>query len=171
VRFVNYDNTSGSAEYVGAEIASQNDGGADDGDLRFSTADGQALAERLLISSGGLVGICGPGAPFAPQGVLHVHDGTGGFLWATRAGIGAAAQLLVPNGAGDATLMARMEALVSNGSQGAFAAFTLDAVTPAYTVAVGSDGYQFRRNADGSLDVRRTAGSSAGTAVVRALWV
>jgi hypothetical protein len=171
LQFKNFDNTSGAADYVGAEIASQNDGGIDDGDLRFSTADGQALAERMVISSGGLVGIWGPGAAFAPQGVLHVHDGVGGFLCATRTAIGAAAQVLLPNGAGDVALLARVEALVSNGSQAAFAAFTLDAAAPTYSVAVGADAYQFRRNADGSLDVRRTAGSSAGTALVRALWM
>ncbi len=135
--------------------------------IQFRTG-GRTLAQtRVLIAADGRVGI-GTGAP---QGRLHVHDGSGGLLFATRSGINATAQTIVPNGAGDVTTLARVEALVSNGSAALYAAFTLDAAAPVYTVAVGSDGYQFRRNADGSLDVRRTAGTNAGTAALRLLWM
>ena len=134
------------------------------GGLTLTDASG---ALGLFVAHGGNVGA----GTDAPQGRLHVWDGTGGFLFGSRSAIGATATVIIPNGTGDVTLMVRVEAIVSNGATAAYSAFglTLGGVVT-QNVTVGSDTYQFRLNSDGSLDVRRTAGSNAGKAVVRAMW-
>jgi hypothetical protein len=125
-------------------------------------------AVGLFVADGGNVGV----GVRAPQGRLHGHDGTGGFLHVSKTGIGTTAVVLIANGAGDVTAALRGEALVRNGTSSVYSAFTLTlGGTTTQNVTLGSDTYQFRLNADGSFDVRRTAGSNTGTAVVRAMWV
>lgn len=128
-----------------------------------NTADAQAI----FVTNAGDVGI----GTIMPQGRLHVWDGVGGFLFGSRTGIAATAQIIIPNGTGDVTRLVRGEAVVSNGTAAAYSAFTL-AIGGATTqnVTVTPDTYQFRLNGDGSLDVRRTVGSDAGSAVIRAMW-
>lgn len=138
------------------------------GEIRFTTGGSpSATTERMRLTNAGL----GIGVTSA-QGRLHVHDGEGGFLFASKTAIGATAQVIVPNGAGDVTALVRIEAIVGNGSSTAFLAFSLDAggVTT-QNATLGGDTYQFRLNADGSVDIRRTAGSSAGKVTLRAMWV
>lgn len=128
-----------------------------------NTAD--ALA--IFVTDGGDVGI----GTTAPQGRLHVWDGAGGFLFGSRTAIGASAQMIIPNGVGDVTRLVRGEAVVSNGAAAVYSSFTLSiGGATTQNAAVGADTYQFRLNSDGSLDVRRTAGSNAGNAVIRAMW-
>lgn len=137
------------------------------GEIRFTTGGfpGSTL-ERMRLTAAGL----GIGTQ-SPQGRLHVWDGTGGHLCAGRTAVGSTAQLLVAAGTGGVSQMARVEALVNNGSQTVFQAFTLDATLPTLSVAVGSDSYQFRRNSDASLDVRRISGSNPATVVARLMWL
>lgn len=138
------------------------------GEIRFTTGGGpSATTERMRLTNTGLgIGVT------AAQGRLHIHDGEGGSLFVSKTGIGATAQTLIANGAGDVTSLVRLEAIVGNGVSRLFTAFTLEqgGVTT-QNVTLGGDTYQFRLNADGSLDVRRTAGSNAGRVTVQALWV
>lgn len=135
-------------------------------DLRFVTGGAPAAGtERARLNATGFgVGVA------APQGRLHTFDGAGGFLIASRTSITGTAQALIATGAGSVTALARVEAIVSNGSSTVYDAFTLSGVST-YTVTIGADSYQFRRNVDGWLDVRRTAGSNAGAVTARVLWV
>ncbi len=140
--------------------------------LQARTSGGLTLADAsgvlgLFVANGGNVGA----GTNAPQGRLHVWDGAGGFLFTSRSGVGTTASVIIANGTGDVTQMVRVEAIVSNGAAVAYSTFglTIGGVVT-QNVTVGSDTYQFRLNGDGSLDVRRTAGSNAGKAVVRAMW-
>ncbi|RLD19772.1 MAG: hypothetical protein DRI69_07655, partial [Bacteroidetes bacterium] len=67
IDFENYDNNSGSADYVGSSIQSYNALSDDSGDLRFSTRD-TVLAERMRITPQGNVGV----GTSSPQKKLHV---------------------------------------------------------------------------------------------------
>ena len=122
----------------------------------------------IYVNEDGDVGI----GTEAPQARLHTWDGTGGFLFGSRTAIGTTAQTIIPDGTGDVTRVVRIEAFASNGTATAYGAFTLtQGGTMSQNLLAGSDTYQVRLNADGSLDVRRTAGTNAGTLIVRAMWL
>ena len=172
-----YDNVTalkGRLVYAGGNVAGQryfgfiNEGGDYLGFfsdvLRLWNKAASAL--HLLVDAAGNVGL----GTASPQGRLHTWDGVGGSLTVSKTNVGASAQAIIPNGAGDVTKIARVEGVVSNGT--AHAAFN-GAITVGGTLAAvaGSDAYELRVNADGSLDVRRTAGSSPGTLTVRVLWM
>jgi len=130
-----------------------------------------ASVERLRVRNAGLA-ISGPGAAFDPQGALHVHDGTGGWLQTSKTAITTTAQVIIPDAAGDVTALALVDALVSNGTLRTSMSFTLEqGAVSTQNITVGAETYQFRLNASGSLDVRRTAGTAAGKVVVRVLWL
>lgn len=137
----------------------------DAGGLRLSDAAG---LPALIVADGGAVGI---GAQ-TPQGILHLWDGVGGNLFATITGINATAQPLIAAGAESIAQIVRVDALVSNGTARTFLGFTLTVggITT-QNLSTGGDTWQFRLNLDGSLDLRRTAGSGTGTALVRAMWL
>ncbi len=52
----------------------------------------RVLAARIGIGMAGMR---------APQGPLHIHNGTGGLLFATKTAIGTTAQVIIPNGTGE----------------------------------------------------------------------
>lgn len=142
------------------------------GQIRFNT-DGfnSQTYERMRIEAAG-VGISAGGNTFAPQGPLHVHDGTGGFLVVSKSGITGTAKTLIPDGSGDVTKLVRLSAITHNGTTVNYTAFSLDiGGTTTQNVTISSDTYQYRLNANGSLDVRRTAGSNNGTCHVTAQWI
>lgn len=131
--------------------------------FRVSTAN----TERLRVTAGGDIGF----GTSAPAGRLHVHDGTGGWLHVTKTDITGTAQVLVANAVGDVANYARVDTILSDGTARSYQSFSLEqggAMTQTFTL--GSTNYQFRLNADGSLDVRRTAGAANGTAICRIMW-
>lgn len=68
--FVNYDaNDATPIDYVAARIASQNQSGAEYGNLIFSTYYASVLSERMRISSTGQVGI----GTESPTSLLHIN--------------------------------------------------------------------------------------------------
>lgn len=71
IDFRNYDLADSAVDYVGARIASRNDG-SDDGDLRFSVAADGVLSQRMLINSLGNVGI----GTSSPSAKLEVSGST-----------------------------------------------------------------------------------------------
>ncbi len=131
-------------------------------------ADAAASIDGISVDDSGNVGV----GVDQPQARLHVWDGVGGFLFGSRSAIGATAQVIIADGLGDVSKILRVEAFISNGTVAGYNAFTLTlGGTTVQSVNSGSDTYQFRLNSDGSVDVRRTAGSNAGTVVVRAMWL
>jgi hypothetical protein len=125
-----------------------------------------ASATHLLVDAAGNVGL----GTASPQGRLHTWDGVSGSLTVSKGSIGATAQTILPNGAGDVTKLARVEGIASNGTAHAAFSGTL-AVGGALSASAGGDTYELRVNADGSMDVRRTAGSNPGTVMLRVLWM
>ena len=73
-----------------ATVAQQND-------LLIYSFDGAAFQLAQYWDSAGNVGF---GTP-APQGLVHGHDTIGGFMYWEYDGVGAAAQTIIPNAAGD----------------------------------------------------------------------
>jgi hypothetical protein len=140
-------------------------------EVRARDASGLQIGDEsgllgIFVDDGGNVGI----GTTAPQGHLHLWDGIGGHLNLSRTAIGAAAQILLP--AGTVTALARLDAIVSNGSVRGYVGFSLVVGgTTSQNLVTGSDTWQFRLNANGSVDVRRTAGSGSATAYVRAMWM
>jgi len=120
----------------------------------------------LFVDDGGNVGV----GTTAPQGHLHLWDGIGAHLNASRTGIGATAQVIIP--AAGVTALARLDVIVFNGVSRAYLGFTLTVGgTATQNVVTGADTWQFRLNGNGSVDVRRTAGTGTADAYVRAMWM
>ncbi|QSH39715.1 tail fiber domain-containing protein [Candidatus Kaiserbacteria bacterium] len=75
--FQNWDNNDASPEnYIGARISSENESGAEYGDLRFSTSNG-TLDTQMIINGAGNVGIgtTTPGSKLHIDGDLQLNDG------------------------------------------------------------------------------------------------
>ena len=124
-------------------------------------------AELMRLTSTGALGI----GTASPQGQLHTQNGAyGGFLIAQKAGIGTTAQVIIPNGTGDVTKLLYGIAIASNGTNHTLSGMTLT-VGGTAALTCGSDTYTYRINADGSFDVRRTAGSNAGQTNILCLWI
>lgn len=69
IDFQNYDFNNAATDYIGASIRSHNNGGSDDGDLRFLTTSDQTLTETMRIDHLGNVGI----GTTNPRDELHVE--------------------------------------------------------------------------------------------------
>lgn len=140
-------------------------------EVRARSSTGLLLADQsgtagLFVADGGTVGI----GALAPLGVLHLWDGIAGHLFASYSGVSATARTILSASA--VTQYVRIDALASNGTARAFLGFGLQpGGTTTQNLATGGDTWQFRLNGDGSVDVRRTAGSGSGTVVVRVMWV
>lgn len=122
-------------------------------------------AVRMTIEADGDVGI----GTTNPQGRLHVHDGTGGFGFFTKTGINTTAQVIIPNGAGDVVYGVYLQ-YVLYCSTGSVQQYTGLVPGGNLTVVLGANSFSLRCNADGSLDVRRTAGSADGILSITCVW-
>jgi len=122
----------------------------------------------LFVEEGGNVGI----GTTAPQGRLHLWDGLGGQINRAHTGINATAQMIIPAGAGSVATLVRLDILLTNGTVRTYLGFTLTVGgTSTQNLNTGSDTWQFRLNGNGSVDVRRTAGTGTANAYVRAMWM
>jgi hypothetical protein len=109
----------------------------------------------------------------SPQGPFHIHDGVGGYLFVTKTAVGATPVVLIPNAAGDVTgQLAGFVTLKTSGG-GVGTANTV-VLTPGSgdvnLYGVGGDVFAIRCNADGSVDVRRTAGALTYTITASLTW-
>lgn len=130
--------------------------------------DISAGLDRLSLDVSGNLAL----GPTAAQGRFHVHDGTGGALFVTKTGIGTTAQVLIANGTGDVTKVARVQYAVEH-SGGNSSVGYVDLVVSSGDVAVyinSGNTLSMRVNADGSMDARRTAGSGTFTLVAWVVW-
>lgn len=138
-------------------------------DLRFLSDAYQfwsLSAAHTYVDSSGQWGV----GVASPQGKLHTNDGTGRTLIGSKTAITGTAQTIIPDGTGDVTKLLRYEAICSNGSTHASGVGTLP-LSGTGDITCGSDTYQLRVNANGSVDIRRTAGSTNGTATYRLIWL
>ncbi len=126
------------------------------------------VAVRLAILLGGNVGI----GTTAPQGRLHGHDGTGGFLFTTKTAVAGTAIVVIPNGTGDVTALgtATWISSISTGGTQSNSVALVPGTTDQSIYAAGADILKLRCNADGSVDVRRTGGTATYAVTLWIVW-
>lgn len=96
----------------------------------------------------------------------------GGWRIVARANIGATAVVLLPDGANDALYRVRASFVIRL-SSGAASSGAVDVANSgnANVYDSGGETYNLRVNADGSVDVRRTAGSTTARIIVEMIWL
>lgn len=127
------------------------------------------VADRLVVDSSGRIGNLTTLTSLSGQ--LHFHDGTGGFIQRTLTGINSTTdQVLIPNAAGDVTRALVLNYVATDGSSGTAGTTSM---LPGDTrdVTVGTLTVRFTLNANGSLLVKRQAGTGSATVNVQAIWI
>lgn len=155
IRFVTSETFSGSAagSYLGLFTI-------DNGTL---TQD-----ERVRVNHDGKVGI----GTTSPQGLLHGHDGVGGFLHWSHSAVAGSAITIIPNGTGDVVHRARIAFVVKPSTGSAVGGDTdLPNSTSSNLYNTGSDTLVITCNADGSVTVQRTAGTLTYALTLWILWL
>jgi hypothetical protein len=141
------------------------------GSDEFSVYDQTAAAIRLLINSGGNVGL----GTSSPQGRLHGYDTIGGFLHWKYDGVDGTLRTIIPDGAGDVLYYATgiFQARTSGGNNAITSTIGL--------IAPGAGGQDFYNNggnilhfdvaANGSVTVQRTGGALTYKVNLWLLWM
>jgi hypothetical protein len=148
--------TGGTYAWMGVTVA---------GAYQFSSAAGAAL---LTLLQAGALGI----GTTAPQGRLHLHDGTMGGLYVSKTGITGTPQTIIPNGTGDVVRGAILEGVAFDGTD--TWPLTSSSLTGTGTVTIGNPGVNtigITRAADGSVTVARTNGSNTWTLGLHMTWL
>lgn len=132
------------------------------------SSDGSVFTYALID---GNVGI-GTGSP---QGRLHAYDGAskGSSIFTTKTVVAGIVVIIVANGTGDVTTILRAS-VITKPSTGTAQTGSVQLLNNSSTNIFndgGTDIVELRVNADGSLDVRRTAGSLTYTVVIDAIWL
>jgi hypothetical protein len=170
---------AGRKAYIGIPSASSDDftianqvaGG---GVALNATTPGTVLAERARVESTGLA-ICGPGAAFAPSGILHAYNGSEGMLGGYVTNVGTTPVSLLGT-AQAVRLGLNVVCQIRAGTAIADGGFVTIFRNPAGTDTAagftsGGNTFQFRiLGATGAVDVRRTAGGTAGTVGYWLFW-
>lgn len=145
------------------------------GQTYVNSASGQPLNfriannDKMIMDSSGQFGI----GLTAPQGKFHGHDGTGGFGFFSKTAINGSAQTIIPDAAGDVTKRGYILYMVTtSGGASQSGALPLNVGSDAeiYNDGTNTDILKFRINANGSVDVRRTAGALTYSASVWFVW-
>lgn len=174
-----FQGSDGSAFRDGAIVVAKSDGtpGASDMPSRLEfqvTPAGSATpATVMTIKNDGNVAM----GPTSPQGRLHVHDGTGGWLKVSKTGIVGSAQTIIPDGTGDVLYVLGGRAVVRD-SAGAVVHLEIGSggsgITPGgsqvLTTAVGN-AITLSVAANGSVTVVRTAGTRTFTLGLDLAWL
>lgn len=126
---------------------------------------GRATSNTRLYIDGTNIGV----NTRLPQGPLHIYTANGSCGFFTKTGINTTPQEIIPNGSFDVTKILRFTATMSTSGGTASA---VGGLTPGASQAFtcGSDTFNLRVNANGSVDVVRTAGSNAGQLAVFLVW-
>lgn len=110
------------------------------------------------------------GIGIAPQGKLHIHDGTGGNLFVSKTGIVGSAQVIIPDGTGDILKRVYITGIADDGTT-SYGISTTIAVSGTLTVGnVGVSTIQFAVSAGGELSVIRALGSSTWATSISLVW-
>lgn len=141
---------------------------------RYFWRKGETIRADVLsaLTDAGLSIYGAVGFGVAPQGRLHAHDGTGGFMFVTKANINATPQTIIANGTGDIVRAANLEGVAWDGTAVSYIAAP---VTPGGSFNVspdaGTNQITVTCAADGSLTVARTAGSRTWSISVHIVWL
>lgn len=134
----------------------------------------QANGIFQLAPNGGVVGI-GLGTN-VPQGLLHGHNGTGGFLFTTKSAVAGTAIVIIANGTGDVTDKVNIRGQVTDSTGVKLTMDAYIAVSGNTTLDFNSGGapgtqvLTFAVSAAGELTVQRTAGTRTYTMDLFMLW-
>jgi hypothetical protein len=106
-----------------------------------------------------------------PQGILHTYDAIAGSIIWKYDGLNATVRTIIANGSGDC--LYRLHAsYVLRDSAAAVASGTTDVSNSAsVNLTVGGNTVRLRVNADGSVDVARTAGTDTIKVAFKLLWL
>jgi hypothetical protein len=150
-----------------AAVPTSRTAGSYAGDLTFWTAFNASRSEKMRITSSGDMAI----GLTSPQGRMHAYDTISGFLLWEYNGLDATVRTIVPNGTGDC-LYRLHAAYVLRDSTGAVASGTTDVSNGAsVNLTVGANTVRLRVNADGSVDIARTAGSNTIKVALTLRWL
>lgn len=135
--------------------------------MNFRIMDYTAGADRINVDPSGNVGI----GTTAPQGILHGHDGSGGFLFVNRSGVSSTLVTVIPDGTGDVTERLHMFGWVSNSA--AFVSqvneIYLD-VSSSTTKTDGSNTLTIAVTAAGAFTLQTTAGAATWKVLLWVFW-
>lgn len=107
-----------------------------------------------------------------PQGKIHGHDGVGGFLHVSKSAVAGTAVVLIPNGTGDVTAGLRWSGVVEASDGGVQQpSGGMDVGGDIDIYSSGGNILNIRVNADGSVDVRRTAGALTYDVTLFLVWM
>lgn len=110
------------------------------------------------------------GGSTTPQGKMHAHDGTGGFLFVSKTGIVGSNVVIIPDGTGDITKRVSVTGIADDGTT-SYGISTTIAVSGTLTVGnVGVSTIQFAVSAGGELSVIRALGSSTWATSILVVW-
>jgi hypothetical protein len=123
-----------------------------------------ATARIYVDGTTGFVGI----GVTVPQGILHIHDGTTGWLKVTKTAVVNVSQTIIPDGTGDVTKYVIGNFVIDNGGPIANAfsiqnGFNLD-------VVVGTGTWRFAVAANGAFTVIRQSGTGSATISLDIMW-
>ena len=154
---IRVDSTAESGSDVGSDF-----------NIQSRTDAGAAKSTVLFVKrSTGFVGI----GTTAPQGIIHTYDTIGGSLVWEYDGLDATVRTVVPNGTGDCLYRLQVSYVFRNSAgvvvSGAVGISNGGSSSP----AVGTDTVRIRVNADGSIDVARTAGTNTIKVLLHLLWL
>lgn len=149
------------------------------GRYEFWTQNASSLAERVRIDSDGNVGIgtASPTRKLTVSGsgndVLLLSGGSGRSGFAEATNITGTAQVLIQNDAYDITQIVSGFIVIYDSTFGVTSStFSLNHTFPtSLTLSISTTNYALRLNADGSLDIRRTAGASTASVAINAVWI
>lgn len=123
--------------------------------------------EWMRIATDGKIGI----GRTAPQGRLHGYDTIGGFLYWEYDGVDGTVRTVIPDGAGDVLYSARVMYVI-RGSDGTIVNNNVGVSNGGdAAITVGASTFNIRVNANGSMDVRRSAGSLTAKIALWVVWL
>lgn len=132
----------------------------------FNTANNGTFGEAMHLE-GNRVGI----GTAAPQGRLHIYNGTGGAMFTTKTSIDGTAQTILSSSTITKGAMVMYVCVPSSGTAQT-GTMTYNGLSVDQTIfSSGSDICKLRVGAGGAMDVRRTGGSLTYTVAVWIVWV
>lgn len=173
IRFYGVDNT-GPDWALGVNIYAIQRGAAGAAqvgtDLVFETYSTTAANSNQLYLDGG-TGFVGIGT--APEGRLHGYGTIGGFLYWEYDGVGAAAQTIIPNGAGDVSYILGGYYVMRASDTTTRAAPLPGTLTPGNSADIdpGAGVLTLAVAADGSVTIQRTGGALTYKVAFWLLWI
>lgn len=141
----------------------------DGGPIRIRTKSGGGESARF--DADGFFGL----GTTSPQGQIHAHDGTGGFLFVTKTGIVGSAVTIIPNGTGDVVRYVLIKGVYynTNGDKGSFEI----GLAPGETADIEGHTLPDTRDltlalaANGALTAQRSSGSDTWSIAVTCTWL